>query len=127
MLFSSALRVQWAKAHARSRGWNEVLLLKEEMRRVLVYFEYKAAWWVERGEAEGCKVTPELAEGLCLYAEDQSQLQHDLASNFSAKWEALCREGITQEELDRLARVMEASDQCVQKYIQPSLFTCRSI
>jgi hypothetical protein len=85
------------------------------MRRVLAYFEHKAAWWVERGDAEGRKVSPELAEGLRSYSEDQAQLQRDLASNFSAKWEALRREGITQEELDRLARVMEASDQFVQE------------
>jgi hypothetical protein len=85
------------------------------MRRVLAYFEYKAAWWVERGDAEGREVSPELAEGLRSYAEDQAQLQHNLASKFSAKWEALRLEGITREELDRLAGVMEASDQFVQE------------
>lgn len=63
-----ALRVQWAKARARSRRWNEVLLLKEGIRRVLTYLEYKAAWWVEQGDAEGREVTPELAEDLRSYA-----------------------------------------------------------
>jgi hypothetical protein len=100
--------VQWAKARARSRRWNEeVQLLKEEMRRVLAYFEYKAAWWVERGDAEGRETTPELAEGLRAYAEDQAQLQRDLGSKFAAKWEALRRDGVTEKELDRLATVME--------------------
>jgi hypothetical protein len=40
------------------------LLLKEEMRRVLAYFEYKAAWWVELEDVEGREVIAELAEGL---------------------------------------------------------------
>jgi hypothetical protein len=77
------------------------------MRRVLAYFEYKAAWWVERGDAEGRETTPELAEGLRAYAEDQAQLQRDLGSKYSAKWEALRRDGVTEKELDKLATVME--------------------
>jgi hypothetical protein len=34
-----------------------------------------------------------------------------LASKFNVKWEVSRLEGITQEELDRLAGVMETSDQ----------------
>lgn len=99
-----ALRVQWAKARARSRRWHEeVNLLKEEMRRVLVFLEHKAAWWVERGRAECREVSPELAEGLLAYAEGQAQLRRDLASSFEAKWAILRRDNITDTELDELA------------------------
>jgi len=63
--FIPALHIEWAKSRARAQRWHEeVLLLKEEMRRVLVYFEYKVSWWVECSEAEGRESTPVLAEGL---------------------------------------------------------------
>lgn len=81
------MRVEWAKSRARALRWREeVLLLKEEMRRVIVYFEYKASWWVERNNAEGREASPALAEGLYAYAAGQAQLQRDLASTFSKKW-----------------------------------------
>jgi hypothetical protein len=38
-----------------------------------------------------------------------------LASKFSVKWELLHQEGITHQELDWLARVLEASDQLAQE------------
>lgn len=98
ILFLPALRVEWAKSRARAKRWHEeVLLLQEEMRRVLVYLEYKAAWWVECGDAEGRETSPALAEGLRAYAEGQAQLQRDLYSKFSDKW-ALVRAGEVVDE-----------------------------
>ena len=42
------LRSEWAKSRARAnRCKEEVLLLKEEMRRVLVFLEWKSKWWLE--------------------------------------------------------------------------------
>jgi len=36
------MRCEWVKSKARADRWNEeVLLIKEEMQRVLVYFEWK--------------------------------------------------------------------------------------
>ncbi|KIM73883.1 hypothetical protein PILCRDRAFT_80616, partial [Piloderma croceum F 1598] len=65
----------------RAKRWSEeVALLKEEMRRVLAYFEYKSAWWMERETAEGHQVSLELAEGLQSYARSQAHLQQDMAS-----------------------------------------------
>ena len=81
------------------------------MHRVLTYSKYKVAWWVERGNAEGNKVTPELAEGLWAYAEDQAQLQCDLARKFDTKCEGLHQDGVTKEELRRLAMVMQKEDE----------------
>jgi hypothetical protein len=77
-------------SRAQALRWHEeVLLLKEEMRRVLAYFEYKALWWIERGDAEGREVSPALAERLRAYAEGQAKLQRDLASKFNDKWSTL--------------------------------------
>lgn len=79
------------------------MLLKEEMRRVIAYLEHRAGWWVERGEYEGRLVTPALAEGLKAYAEDQAQLQRDLAAKFHEKWAVLRRDDITDAELEAMA------------------------
>ncbi|KAJ7028207.1 hypothetical protein C8F04DRAFT_1291706 [Mycena alexandri] len=44
-----ALRIEWAKAYARSRRWKEeVRLLEEEYRRILVSFEHEALRWERR-------------------------------------------------------------------------------
>ncbi|KAJ7099018.1 hypothetical protein C8R44DRAFT_593419, partial [Mycena epipterygia] len=40
------LRVEWAKTRARAHRWTEeVDLLEEEMRRILVFLEWRAGWW----------------------------------------------------------------------------------
>jgi hypothetical protein len=44
--FNECMRAEWAKARARVMRWNEELLLvQEEMRRVLEYHKWKAMWW----------------------------------------------------------------------------------
>ncbi|KAJ7805682.1 hypothetical protein B0H14DRAFT_3153313 [Mycena olivaceomarginata] len=41
-----SIRVEWARARARKDRWDEeVMLLREEMRRVLRYLEWQAQWW----------------------------------------------------------------------------------
>jgi hypothetical protein len=85
-------------------------LLKEEMRCVLVYFEYKTAWWVERSNTEGREVTPQLVEGLYTYANNQAQLQHNITFKFEVKWEALRQDGVSTEELDHLVATVVQND-----------------
>ncbi|KAK6972153.1 CxC2 domain-containing protein [Favolaschia claudopus] len=46
------LRIEWTKARARARRWEEeVELLEEEYRRVLISFEHEAAGWEDRAKA----------------------------------------------------------------------------
>lgn len=58
---------------------------------------------VEQGEYEGHFVTPALAKDLKAYAEDQVQLQRDLAAKFDAKWVVLRQDDITNTELEEMA------------------------
>ncbi len=47
--FNDSMRVEWAKAKARMQRWNEELLLvQEEMRRVIEYLRWRAQWWRDR-------------------------------------------------------------------------------
>ncbi|KAF9034897.1 hypothetical protein BJ165DRAFT_1356057 [Panaeolus papilionaceus] len=58
--------IEWAKSRARSlRATEEVMLLKEEMRRVLAYLKWKSHWWLS---LRGKRVVSDkaLAEGLGL-------------------------------------------------------------
>ncbi|KDR81126.1 hypothetical protein GALMADRAFT_61075 [Galerina marginata CBS 339.88] len=89
------LRVEWAKSRARSmRAEEEVMLLKEEMRRVLEFLRWKADWWMAR-KASRTGLTKELAEGVEGFALTQKNLQTDLANHFRALWKAPLSEDST--------------------------------
>ncbi|KAJ7823928.1 hypothetical protein B0H13DRAFT_2375773 [Mycena leptocephala] len=47
-----ALRIEWCKAYARSRRWNEeVAMLREEFRRIPISLTFEAELWIARGKA----------------------------------------------------------------------------
>ncbi|KAJ7023345.1 hypothetical protein C8F04DRAFT_1271407 [Mycena alexandri] len=75
-----ALRIEWAKAYARSRRWKEeIRLLEEEYRRILVSFEYEEARWKHR--AAGVSVGEageEFAQGAIAYALRQADMYRDI-------------------------------------------------
>lgn len=82
----TALRVEWAKARARSLRWSEeVALLKEEMRRVLLFLENRAKWWTNLAY-NGNARPADLSEGVTAYALGQAQVQLDMAAKFEALW-----------------------------------------
>ena len=81
------LRVEWAKSRARAaRCQEEVLLLKEEMRRVIAFLGWKAEWWIARRTGRTDVTNKELLEGLQAYAEVQADLQKTLKEDFRAIW-----------------------------------------
>jgi hypothetical protein len=86
LISSTVLRVEWAKAQARADRWDEeVVLLDEEMRRVLEYCHWKAAWWMEQVPLrEG--VSGPLAEGLRAYAVEQADMEERVIVSWTAKW-----------------------------------------
>ncbi|PPQ76759.1 hypothetical protein CVT24_012280 [Panaeolus cyanescens] len=83
------LRVEWAKSRARAeRATEEVQLLREEMRRVLEFLEWKASWWKNQAEARVLTGDKPLAEGLKAYAIRQSINQIGLKSKFKTLWDS---------------------------------------
>ncbi|KAJ7180060.1 hypothetical protein C8R43DRAFT_871124 [Mycena crocata] len=83
------IRVEWTKARARADRWREeLILLDEEMRRVLVYCEWKAHWWRDR-RVPRTGISPELKEGLCAYALEQEARERWWAEKWAAKWAAV--------------------------------------
>ncbi|KAG1866481.1 hypothetical protein C8R48DRAFT_747671 [Suillus tomentosus] len=62
------VRVEWCKARARANRWSEeVELLLEEMRRVIVFLKWQAEWWGGRRSSRASESVAE-QEGLAAYA-----------------------------------------------------------
>ncbi len=81
------LRSEWCRSRARaSRSEEEVLLLREEMRRVLKFLEWRSSWWHGRKGERLVTDDSALAEGLAAYAEEQGRLQLSLRSKFQLLW-----------------------------------------
>ncbi len=72
---------EWCHSRARAhRACEEVLLLREEMRRTLRFLEWRGEWWMERRSTWNMGAT--LLEALAAYALKQSDLQRKLAVKF---------------------------------------------
>ena len=83
------MRIEWCKARARAMRWaEEVELLKEEMRRILQFFEWRAQCWDERGLEDALHnvVDDDEREGLFAYAKRQASLCRRLAESFRTSW-----------------------------------------
>ncbi|KAJ7431124.1 hypothetical protein FB451DRAFT_1321146 [Mycena latifolia] len=81
-----SIRVEWSRALARKLRWTEeVMLLREEMRRVLRYLGWQATWWRER-QAPRTNVSREIAAGIRAYALKQASWHERLGGFFRVKW-----------------------------------------
>ncbi|TFK60025.1 hypothetical protein BDN72DRAFT_779929, partial [Pluteus cervinus] len=78
------LRIEWCKSRARANRWQEeILLLQEEMKRVLRFFESQAQSWKLRA-----KFQPKNGgnDGRYAYACQQAALQEALKAHFQELW-----------------------------------------
>ncbi|KAF9456024.1 hypothetical protein BDZ94DRAFT_1353138 [Collybia nuda] len=74
-VMNEALRVEWCRARARAMRWDEeVELLQEEMRRILVFLEWQAIWWEHQGTA-AYSLDSTTKEGMIAYANKQASLR----------------------------------------------------
>jgi len=74
------LRSEWAKSRARSnRATEEVRLLREEMRRLVEFLNWKARWWTERQTLRSV-TSKALLEGITSYAIKQARVQRELGT-----------------------------------------------
>lgn len=74
-----------------------MVLLEEEMRRVIEFCYWKANWWNQQARrridvqhASGdFTISSELEEGLCAYAAEQAAMETAMALLFESKWTAV--------------------------------------
>ncbi|KAJ7473868.1 hypothetical protein B0H11DRAFT_1918683 [Mycena galericulata] len=78
-----SLRVEWSKAKARKTRWEEeVMLLREEMRRVVRYLDWQSAWWDTQAATADTRsdISSATQQGMSAYARKQSRVHSDLAA-----------------------------------------------
>ncbi|KAF7312905.1 CxC2 domain-containing protein [Mycena kentingensis (nom. inval.)] len=110
-LMSIAIRVDWTRALARKNRWcEEVLLLQEEMRRVLRYLRWQANWWIAHGPVRRPAVCPEVAQGLDAYAARQAAFCELLLGHLQTKW--ALEASRTLEEMRSLDGMAELEAAC---------------
>lgn len=84
---NDAMRVQWATSHARAEWWaEEVELLQEEMRRVVMFLEWRSENWLAQRDARLATAPSSTQSGLRAYAQKQAAIHHNLALSFSKLW-----------------------------------------
>ncbi|KAK7017001.1 hypothetical protein VNI00_018764 [Paramarasmius palmivorus] len=98
----NGLRVEWAKSYARLRRWQEeVLLLREEMRRTLATLSWTASIWDSRTLNTG--FLDDHAEGATAYAHRQADILRRLKDRFEILWTNSRIENEEAEEGDKEA------------------------
>jgi hypothetical protein len=94
------LRCEWAKSRARADRWNEeVELVMEEMRRVLAFLEWKAAWWMKQGDTH-LDVSPNIADGIRAYAAKQAHINRALGDSFRKRWNSTSKTSHRHQDQD---------------------------
>lgn len=102
-----SMRPEWAKSQARMKRWEEeVLIVEEEMRRVIVYLEWKAGWWREQGILRGKANAGDfdILDGVEAYAQKQASILERLAAKCAGYWlPTLLKHGFKPEWAGRYA------------------------
>lgn len=84
--FNHSMRTEWAQTRARMCWWNEeLLMIQEEMRRVLAYFEWRSLWWLEQGNRRTC-LESSIQSGVVAYAHKQSTLCLQMDACCASHW-----------------------------------------
>jgi hypothetical protein len=85
------MQVEWAKAKARADRWHEeVLLVTEEMRRVICFMEWKATWWLELSVSRP-DAPLYVQRGIAAYAAKQAAVCRSIAGSFANRWYPLLK------------------------------------
>ena len=84
--FTDSMCVEWAKARARMMRWKEeFLLVQEEMRHVIEYLRWRAAWWCEQSSLR-VHAEPTVSSGISGYANKQSAICSRIAKECAWYW-----------------------------------------
>ena len=80
-------RYEWMTCRARADRWKEEEeLLQEEMRRVVVYLDWKSRMWSEKVGNRVGSCPPDIQHGADAYARKQAYLHREIAISFAGQW-----------------------------------------
>ena len=89
-MLSPVLRIEWCKARARAHRWQEeCLLLHEEMRRMLQFFDSEVMHWKKLATVITDSTNYTMAdkrEGLNAYAHRQANIRDAMRNLCAQKW-----------------------------------------
>lgn len=84
--FDEGLRVEWSKSQARKMRWEEeVQIIQEEMRRTIVYYEWKQQWWLEQNSRPATREDT-IQHGISAYCQKQAHYCKCMAESFAVAW-----------------------------------------
>lgn len=85
-VFDEGLRVEWSKSQARKMRWEEeVQIIQEEMRRTIVYYEWKQQWWLEQN-TQPATSEDTIQLGISAYSQKQAHYCKCMAESFARAW-----------------------------------------
>ena len=85
--FNETARHEWMTCRARADRWEEEEeLLQEEMRRVVVYLEWKSCEWLKKVGVRASLCTPDIQHGVDAYARKQANIHREIAISFVSQW-----------------------------------------
>ncbi|KAF8124209.1 hypothetical protein EV363DRAFT_1403314 [Boletus edulis] len=80
------MRTEWCKAMAHAKHWEEeAKLLMEEMQQIVLFWEWDAARWDERGKMFR-SYDHHILDGHCAYVQRQATLCHSFAQKCQSSW-----------------------------------------
>ena len=80
-------RHEWMTCRARADRWvEEEELLQEEMRRVIIYLEWKSRMWSEKVGAREGSCALGIQHGVDAYARKQAHIYHQISISFAHQW-----------------------------------------
>ncbi|KIK66827.1 hypothetical protein GYMLUDRAFT_157398, partial [Collybiopsis luxurians FD-317 M1] len=78
--------VEWCKARARAQhSCEELLLVDEEMRRVITYTTHRAEWWLQQSNRR-MDIDVALKDGLIAYSHKQAHIKQERAQRWLSDW-----------------------------------------
>jgi hypothetical protein len=84
---NETVRHEWMTCRARADRWvEEEELLREEMRRVIVYLEWKSRSWSDKVGTRADSCPPDIRRGLDAYARKQANIYRGLMVSFASQW-----------------------------------------
>jgi hypothetical protein len=106
-VFDEGLRVEWSKSQARKMRWEEeVQIIQEEMRRTIVYYEWKQQWWLEQ-HPQSMNSEDTIQVGISAYSQKQAHYCKCMAESFARAWLPFLQlEGIKPEWEHRYNRLV---------------------
>ncbi|KAH8802319.1 hypothetical protein DL96DRAFT_1718947 [Flagelloscypha sp. PMI_526] len=113
---TACCRVEWLKARARMTRWREeVLLLREEMRRTLRYLEWRSKWWQDQVPQSPPVLLAEI--GAAAYAAKQASIMKTRATQWRKRWSSPFREApkLKKDETSELLRFLDQYEEELKK------------